>query len=205
MGLEIICITSFQNFGIFSHSQMQRRRVPLWLWHFTRVWNIWIRFVHKHGVVFSSVGRAPAPCVEAIVLTAGDPGSNPAPSGPILCVTLLISCLSLSQLSCTLKALLTFFKNWDLFINRGLTRPVLRDLCSSILRNACCDSAGLANFIASNDVNTSNLKRSWQLVVDGQYRHPSRSFSPGVQLYLQLGQHTTGRHKLYGPGNKIYI
>ena len=34
--------------------------------------------------VFSSVGREPAPCVEATVLTAGDPGSNLMPSGPIL-------------------------------------------------------------------------------------------------------------------------
>ena len=35
---------------------------------------------------FSSVGGAPATYVEAVVLAAGDPGSNPAPSGPILCV-----------------------------------------------------------------------------------------------------------------------
>ena len=33
---------------------------------------------------FSSVGGAPATCVEAVVLAAGDPGSNPALSGPIL-------------------------------------------------------------------------------------------------------------------------
>ena len=33
---------------------------------------------------FSSVGGAPATGVEAVVLAAGDPGSNPAPSGPIL-------------------------------------------------------------------------------------------------------------------------
>ena len=38
-------------------------------------------------VEHSSVGRAPAPCVEAIVLVAGDPGSNPEPSGLILRVS----------------------------------------------------------------------------------------------------------------------
>ena len=58
------------------------------------------------GVEHSSAGRAPAPCVEAIVLVAGDPGSNPVPSGLILRVIPLslppVSCLSL--LSCTLKA-----------------------------------------------------------------------------------------------------
>lgn len=53
------------------------------------------------GAVFSSVGRAHAPCVEAIVLTAGSPGSNPTPSGPILRVSPPLSashflCLSLS-------------------------------------------------------------------------------------------------------------
>ena len=36
---------------------------------------------------FSSVGRVPTTCVEATVLVAGDPGSNPAPSGPVLRVT----------------------------------------------------------------------------------------------------------------------
>lgn len=36
------------------------------------------------GAVFISVGRAPAPCVEAIVLTAGGPDSKHASSGPIL-------------------------------------------------------------------------------------------------------------------------
>ena len=36
------------------------------------------------GVEHSSAGSAPAPCVEATVLVAGDPGSNPEPSGLIL-------------------------------------------------------------------------------------------------------------------------
>lgn len=82
------------------------------------------------------------------------------------------------SLSLTLKGKkapqkILFIKNLR-FIHKQ--RSVLWDLCSSILRNACWDNAGLANFISSNDVKTSNLKRSWQLVVAGQYRHPSRSF-----------------------------
>ena len=51
------------------------------------------------GVEHSSAGSAPAPCVEATVLVAGDPGSNPEPSGLILRVIppLSASCfLSLS-------------------------------------------------------------------------------------------------------------
>lgn len=50
------------------------------------------------GAVFISVGRAPAPCVEAIVLTAGGPDSKHASSGPILRFTPPppISCHSLS-------------------------------------------------------------------------------------------------------------
>ena len=42
---------------------------------------------------FSSVGGAPATCVEAVVLAAGDPGSNPALSGPILRVIAPLLCL----------------------------------------------------------------------------------------------------------------
>ena len=52
----------------------------------------------KIGVEHNSAGRAPAPCVEATVLPAGDPGSNPAPSGLILHV--IPPSLSL----CTIKA-----------------------------------------------------------------------------------------------------
>ena len=52
------------------------------------------------------MGGAPATCVEATVLAAGDPGSNPTPRGPILRVIAPslppVSCLSL--LTCTLKA-----------------------------------------------------------------------------------------------------
>jgi hypothetical protein len=54
------------------------------------------------------------------------------------------------------------------------------------------ETAGLDNFICSNDVKTSNLYRSWQLVVAGQYLHPSKSLVPGVHLQEQLGQHTAG-------------
>ena len=50
------------------------------------------------GVEHSSAGSPPSPYVEAIVLVAGDPGSNPEPSGLILRVIPLslppVSCLS---------------------------------------------------------------------------------------------------------------
>ena len=49
--------------------------------------------------VFSSVGKAPAPCVEATILTAGDPVSNPAPSGPVLCVIAPLSASHFLSLS----------------------------------------------------------------------------------------------------------
>lgn len=94
------------------------------------------------------------------------------------------------------------FEVWNsktLEIKRALTRPVQRDRCSSILRNACWDKAGLANLICSNDVNTSNLNSIWQLVVAGQYLYSSKSLIPGVHLEEQSGQHIQGRHRLYGP------
>lgn len=54
-----------------------------------------------------------------------------------------------------------------IWITRVLTRPVQWARCSSIRINAFWDVAGLANFICSNDVNTSNLNRVWQLAVAG--------------------------------------
>ncbi len=80
-----------------------------------------------------------------------------------------------------------------------LTRPVQSDRCSSIFRNACWDNAGLANFICSNDVNTSNLNSIWQLAVAGQYLYSSKSLIPGFHLQEQIGQHILGRHRLYAP------
>lgn len=80
-----------------------------------------------------------------------------------------------------------------------LTRPVERDLCSSIFRNACWDSAGLASFICWNDVNTSNVNIIWQLEVAGQYLYLSKSFVPGVHLPEQTRQEAAGRHRLYVP------
>jgi len=87
-------------------------------------------------------------------------------------------------------------------MTRVLTRPVRRARSSSIRINACWDKAGLANFICSNDVNTSNLNSIWQLAVAGQYLQLIKSLIPGVHLEEQLGQHTAGRHRLYGPENK---
>ena len=49
-----------------------------------------------NGIAHSSTGSAPAPCVEAIVLVAGHPGSNLEPSGLILRVIPPLSACFLS-------------------------------------------------------------------------------------------------------------
>lgn len=69
--------------------------------------------------------------------------------------------------------------------------------CSSILRNACLDKAGPANFFCSKEVNTSNVDNVWQLVAE-QYLYSS------LGVYLQ-GQDGQQEDRVYVPEYKNHI